>query len=112
MAVVILEPVEQVIRTFENATSCQVTLPARILIQQFFVAIATEETGFAQQVDDAARLRIAQESLARLDDYLHFVRGRLGDGEYSGEIGLLPLIQGADSFAAQRRCAWWPRHIP
>jgi hypothetical protein len=113
MANVLLDPVEQIIRDFEKRTNCQVTLPARILVQQFFIAVAFETTGFAvSPMDDQARAAMAIAASANLDGYLEFVRQKIAVN-WTGEIGLLPLIQNANVFAAQLKvCPWWPKRVP
>jgi hypothetical protein len=111
--------VDDIIRTFEAEKKRRVSIPARLVIQQFFLALATDHIGFTQLMSDSERqkaIQTAHDNLRGFLDNLDKKAKALTASPVMGlntptkpEIGLLLIVQNINSWALNISCPCWPR---
>jgi hypothetical protein len=117
----VLGGVDNIIRTFEVNNQRRVSTPGRLVIQQFFISLATDRIGFNTMMSDDARQQAIQTAHDNLSAFLDNLDKKAQKSIVSSaverdtdptakpEIGLLLVVQNINSWALQINCPCWPR---
>jgi hypothetical protein len=102
--------VENAIRSFEASSEWRVSIPGRIVIQQFFVSLGLDRIGFAKEMSTLARNQAIQTASSKLPEFLQSLSVKAASSIVSDagvwdtkvsptkEIGLLLIVQHINSW--------------
>jgi hypothetical protein len=110
-----LGSIESTIQAVETQTNWRISLPARIVIQQLFVSLATDSGGFEVSMTPTVR----QTALSTANGALHdFIKQCVTKSQelasqsgYAGkEVGLPVVIREVNNWATTHAtCSCWPK---
>jgi hypothetical protein len=107
--------VEDRIKAIEKETGWHVSLPGKIVIQQFFVALSSDlRIGLIQVERREHRLHAMRVAFDALDGFLKDLivtssKAREPASDDEKEIGAVIIIQNVNNLAQQKKCSFWPR---
>jgi hypothetical protein len=109
-----LAAVETTIRNFQEKSGWSLSMPARTVIHQLFISLATDQGGFSVPMPQPSRekaLWIAHQELGRfLGKLVDRSHAQSEESGYEGrEIGFPIVVHEMDGWAAQIHCSCWPR---